>query len=238
MFHSSTGELLWSVNQITDPALSVTGETAQAVDAIGTTIMEFDRSKAAEFSASNSIFDLGLFAAQSGTNKVESSALVKVTVPQFEEVTKDATGEVTLKHVPNAAAAAGIPYIYTLNGDGTTGAKYSYAAIEGANAFAFLEDVLTFPTSPAEGTRFLVIYEYDADEVSQAVTVKSTANDFPTGGKFVLEVLGADVCDSTTKYYAYLIFPQAKLTSSFDVTFATDWQLYDYNGHTNLLNVA
>ena len=38
MLHSSTGEVLWSLNQIENPSLNVTAETADAVDALGTPI--------------------------------------------------------------------------------------------------------------------------------------------------------------------------------------------------------
>ena len=38
MMHSSTGEVLWALNQIENPTLNVTAETADAVDALGTPI--------------------------------------------------------------------------------------------------------------------------------------------------------------------------------------------------------
>ena len=61
------GEYMWSINQITNPSLNVAlSDTAQAVDALGTVIQEFDRGRSAEFGAENSIFDLSLYAAQMG----------------------------------------------------------------------------------------------------------------------------------------------------------------------------
>lgn len=38
MLHSSTGEMLWSINQIENPSLNVSSETSEAVDALGTPI--------------------------------------------------------------------------------------------------------------------------------------------------------------------------------------------------------
>ena len=222
MLHSSTGEALWSINQIEDPSLSVSADTTDAVDALGIPIMTFDRAKNAEFSASNSLFDLGLLAAQSGTSIEQSSASVLIEVPCFEEVKKGESATVTLKHTPNDTGAAGIPFIYALNGDGTLGVKYPYAATASASAFSFTGTTLTLPTGAAAGDMFLVIYNYNANGDDEAVSVTNSATNFPTAGKFVMEVLGCDVCDISTKYYAYLIFPQAKLTSDFDLTFATD----------------
>ena len=221
MLHSSTGEALWSINQIEDPQLSVSADTTDAVDALGIPIMTFDRAKTAEFSASNSLFDLGLFAAQSGTSIEQSTAEATIETPCFEEVTYSGS-TLTLKHTPNATGSAGIPFIYALNGDGTLGAKYPYASSASASAFSFTGTTLTVPTGASSGDRFLVIYNYNANATDEAVSVTNSATNFPTAGKFVMEVLGCDVCDISTKYYAYLIFPQAKLTSDFDLSFTTD----------------
>lgn len=39
MFSTDNGGILWSINQIEDPSMSITSDTAEVVDAIGTTIM-------------------------------------------------------------------------------------------------------------------------------------------------------------------------------------------------------
>jgi len=222
MLHSSTGAVLWSINQIEDPSLTVSAETTDAVDALGTPIMTFNRAKNAEFSASNSLFDLGLLAAQSGTAKLSSTALATIETPCFEEITYASSATVTLSHTPNAAASAGIPFIYKVNGDGTLGTSYAYDSTADATTFTFVSTSLTFPTGLTAGDKFLVIYYYDANASDEAVSVTNTAVDFPTAGKFILEVLGCDVCDVSTLYYAYLIFPSAKLASDFDLNFTTD----------------
>lgn len=221
MISSSTGEVLWSVNQIENPSLTVSAETSDAVDALGTPIMSFDRSKSAEFSAENSLFDLGLFAAQSGTSKKESADGATIATPCFEEIDYPTSGTaVTLKHTPNAE---GIPYIYILNGDGTLGQKFAKGSTASATEFAYNGTTLNMPTDTGlQGKKFLVIYEYDANTADQSTSVTNTASAFPKAGKFVLEVLGCDVCDVSTLYYAYIIFPQAKLTSDFDLSFTTD----------------
>lgn len=217
MLSTDTGEVMWSINQIENPSLTVSAETSDAVDALGTPIMSFDRSKSAEFSAENSLFDLGLFAAQSGTDKIESTASATIATPCFFEF--DYASTVTLPHTPNAE---GIPYIYVLNGDGTLGDKYAYAASSPSGSqFTFSGTTLTMPSSVSSG-RFIAIYEYDADATDQAMSVVNTATDFPRAGKFVLEVLGCDVCNVSKLYYAYVVFPQAKLTSDFDLSFTTD----------------
>ena len=224
MLHSSTGEVLWSINQIESPNLTVSVDSTDAVDALGTPIMSFDRAKQAEFSAENAIFDLGLFAAQAGTAPVTSSATTKVLTPCFQEIDVTAEKTATLKHEPAEEAAAGIPYIYVLNGDGSLGKKYAYAAAASETEFTYTDTTMTLPTDKTltAGMKVLVIYEYEADDNSGAVSVVNTAKNFPTAGKFVMEVLVCDVCDPSTLYYAYLIFPQAKLSAEIDMTFDTE----------------
>jgi hypothetical protein len=187
--------------------------------------MQFNRGKNAEFGGSNSLFDLGLLAAQSGTTKSSSTASVTYLVPIWEEFTIPSSGTtVTLAQTPAATAADGIPYIYKLNGDGTVALKYAYAASAAADKFAFETKTLTFPTGMTAGDKFLVYYEYTGNGTSgsQAVKVVNTALNFPSAGKFVLELLGSNVCDISTEYHGYVIFPAAKLSSDFDITFNTE----------------
>ena len=104
MLHSGTGEVMWTINQIEDPSLQVSAETADAVDALGVPIMSFDRAKSAEFSASSSLFDLGLLAAQSGSELEKSDASTKIVTPCFEEITRGTGESATLKHTPKGTA--------------------------------------------------------------------------------------------------------------------------------------
>lgn len=219
MTSSADGSVMWSINQITEPSLSVTTETAEAVDALGAQIASFDRAKNAEFSANNSMFDLGLYAAQNGNVKEVAGGNVETIVtPAFEtiEVKKDETS-VTLKHTPNAQ----IKEIYGLKGDGTLGVKYTLAEGETATTFIHAEgsNTITIPTGLAVGSQLFVMYEYEA---TSAVAVTGDAINFPKAGKFIMEVLGTDVCDPTTLIHAYIVFPNAKLDANVDVSFTTD----------------
>jgi hypothetical protein len=48
------------------------------------------------------------------------------------------------------------------------------------------------------------MYDYNADGTTGngAVEVMNSANNFPVGCKFIMEILGADVCDQTNKRVA------------------------------------
>lgn len=217
MVDTDTGEILWSINQITEPSIKCESDTTQATDALEVPIMEFDRAKKATFSATNSLFDLGLAAAQFGTKKQVADAESKVIATAFETIDIAAGTAVTLKHTPTEQ----IKYIYELKGDSTLGKKYTNGAAASDDKFVHAKgtDSVTLPTSLSKGSQLFVEYEYETDE---AVKVTNSATKFPKAGKLIVQILGADVCNVSTLYNAYLVFPQAKLSSNVDLTFSTD----------------
>ena len=211
------GEYMWSINQITNPSLNVAlSDTAQAVDALGTLIQEFDRGRSAEFSAENSIFDLSLYAAQMG-REVEVNTAIEV--PAFETI--DVKGTDAETYTTKKAPIAPITRINILNGDGTLGKVFNAGTTASAEEFAYDEanHTISLPTGLAKGSQLFVMYEYES---KKATAVTANAIDFPKAGKFVLEVLGTSVCDPDTLVHAYVVFPSAKLDGNVDFTFATD----------------
>ena len=207
--------VLFSINQIQNASLNCASESTDAVDALGTPIATFYRAKSAEFSAENALFDLNLMSTQLGTAKSVASAESKITVPAMESFTVEAGKTYTLKHAPKAAPSE----IYALNGDSTFGVKYTKATAASDTAFAVSGTTVTLPTSVEVGTEMFVMYEY---ETENAVEVVNSAVNYPVGCKFVMEVLGCDVCDQTNLVYAYVIFNNFKLSPDFDWSIATD----------------
>ena len=218
MTSTADGSYMWSINQITDPTLNVTSETAEAVDALGSRIAEFNRGKAAEFSAANSLFDLGLYAAQNGVDKEVATADATITTPAFETYEYDGTAtNYTLKHKP----VVDLTRIYALKGDGTFGTVYESGVSASGTKFVYDPDTytITLPTGLTKGAELFMMYDYEA---TSAVAVTGDAVNFPKAGKFVMEVLGTDTCDPTTLIHAYIEFPNAKLDANVDMSFTTD----------------
>ena len=214
-FSQSDGSVLFTINQIQNPSLSCTSDSTDAVDALGTPIATFYRAKNAEFSAENALFDMNLMATQLGTTKKVASAGSKITVPAFETIEINGSATYQLKHTPKVAPTE----IYKLNGDSTLGTKYTSGAAASATDFILNGLVLTPPTGLQNGDQLYVMYEYESDS---AVEVMNSAKNFPVGCKFVMEVLGCDVCDQTTQVFAYVVFPNFKLSPDFDWSIQTD----------------
>lgn len=214
-FSQADGSVLFTINQIQNPSLSCSSESTDAVDALGTPIATFYRAKNAEFSAENALFDMSLMATQLGTSKKIASAESKITVPAFETIEITGAATYNLKHTPKVAPTE----IYKLNGDSTLGTKYTSGTSASATEFMLSGTVLNPPTGLNNGDQLYVMYEYESDS---AVEVMNSAKNFPVGCKFVMEVLGCDVCDQTTQVFAYVVFPNFKLSPDFDWSIATD----------------
>ena len=206
--------VLFSINQMQNVSLNCASESTDAVDALGTPIATFYRAKSAEFSAENAIFDMNLMATQLGTTKKVASSTAKITAPAMESFTYG-TGSYELKHTPKTAPNE----IYVLNGDSTFGKKFVKGTAASDTEFAITNKTLSLPTGLNAGDELFVMYDY---ETENAVEVVNSATEFPVGCKFVMEVLGADVCDQTTLIHAYVIFPNFKLSPDFDWSVATD----------------
>ena len=219
-----TGDVLFSINQITNPSLNCTAESTDAVDALNVPIATFYRAKTAEFSAENALFDMNLLATQAGTTKKVASSTAKIDAPCFQTIDITTATSYTISHTPKAGTT---PKIYVLNGDGTLGEKVVIDTTAAEKKVAIAGTTLTVVVGDGgykEGEQLFVMYEYEADGADKngAIEVANSANNFPVGCKFVMEILGADVCDQTNLVYAYLIFPNAKLSPDFDWSIATD----------------
>ena len=114
-----TGDVLFSINQITNPSLNCTAESTDAVDALNVPIATFYRAKTAEFSAENALFDMNLLATQAGTKKKVAATSATIETPCFQTIDIEAgKASYTLSHTPKAT-----PKVYILNGDGTLGER-------------------------------------------------------------------------------------------------------------------
>lgn len=233
MLDSNTKEVLWTLNQIREPNLSVTTENQQPVDALDVPIMTIYRAKTLEFSGENALWDLPLMAAQGGTKvtKASDAAGTSVVVPIFDEITIGQDGatatSVTLRHTPYTSDPDGdaLQFVYLLSGDGSIAKKFEVAEEAAAGKFSIAEKALTFNSGDLKvGDKILAIYDYQADGTTEgdAMVMTHDGVTFPTAGTFVLECLVRNPCDKATLYYAYFEMPSAQLSPDFDMTFTAD----------------
>ena len=232
IFSDKNDNIIFALNQVQNLSLNSTSESQEVVDAFGVSIMELMRSKAIEASAENAIYDLGLLAAQYGTEKKEATADKKIVTPRMEtfEVKADEDKNIlpyTLKYTPVATPKA----IYKLNGDSTLGAKYLAPSKDYEGDFTYADGVITLPADVAAGDEMFVMYEYESEN---AIEVVNSANEFAKMGKMTFECLVYDVCDPETKIFAYLVLPRFQLSNDFDWSIGGDSQTHAFSGKAHV----
>lgn len=217
----ATGDLMVNVLEVSEPSLEISGEQVYATDAVGKRIAAFDRSKDATFSANSSLFDLNLFAAQSGAEKVVASSTSKIVTPVVDILVaepNDADGfKITLSSTPKTP----VTKIYLLNDDGSTKDEFEADSTASATAFSIAGNVITLPTAEGvtAGTRWFVVYDA---ETENGVSIVNSANNSTKGGKGILEVMFCDPCNQDIEYYGYLIFPNGKFAIEQTIEFNTE----------------
>lgn len=213
MLNKSTGEAYYSLNQITEPSLECTGETVYSVDAQGIKVAAFDRSKEASLSGSNAFVNMGLAAAQWGSDKKVASNSEKIVVP-VREVIAVASGTATLSATP---AIGEIVSVSVMTKDGGIGETLSQADAAAAGKFKIEGTTITVETaSVPDGTNLVVLYKKESEE---AIMIENRADCFAKGGEFWLEVMFVDPCDTNVEYHGFLVFPNAKMSNETTIDF-------------------
>lgn len=227
MLNRSTGEAFYSLNQITEPSLECSGEQVYAVDALGSRVATFDRNKEASLSGSNAFVNLGLAAAQFGSDKKVASEDNKIVVPVREVVTVK-SGVATLSANPVGAAVdpTAIVSVSIMTKDGGIVQTLSQAdeAAEGKFKLGTTtigdgdnsKTVGQITVTCADATNLVVLYK---KESASAIQIENRADCFAKGGEFWLEVLFVDPCDTNTEYHGFLVFPNAKMSNETTIDF-------------------
>lgn len=179
---------------------------------MGNVIETYLRSKTAEMSGENAIFDMPLAATMAGT-KVQTGAIDI----DFHDVLKLAKGatELTLSKTPKAGGEPTV--IYTVKQDGTLDKKLEVGASKDAT---YAEGKLTFTTSPAVDADVSIFVPYVYEEAN-ATKFENFADAATIPSRVVVEGLGRDVCDHHQVYF-YITAPYAELAYDSEFGFATD----------------
>lgn len=206
------GDILYTIKDISNFSINNSAETVDAVDGLGNVIDTYLRSKTAEMSGENAIFDLPLAAAMAGT-KVSTGA---VDI-QFHDILKVAKGgtEVTLSKTPKAGGEPTV--LYTVNADGTLKEKIAIGVGEAAT---YAGGKITFTATPAADGEISIFvpYVYTEDNATKFENFSDAAT-IPS--RIVVEGLGRDVCDHHQIYF-YITAPYAELSYDGEFGFATD----------------
>lgn len=206
------GDILYTIKDISNFSISNSAETVDAVDGLGNVIDTYLRSKSAEMSGENAIFDLPLAAAMAGTKVTNGSVDI-----QFHDVLKVPAGatEVTLSKTPKTGGEPEV--VYTVNADGTLDKKL-VVGVDGDASYAGGKITFDAALSPDAEVSIFVPYTYTEEN---ATKFENFADAATIPSRIVVEGLGRDVCDHHQVYF-YVTAPYAELSYDGEFGFATD----------------
>ena len=203
-------DILYTIKDVSGFSISNSAETVDAVDGLGNVIETYLRSKTAEMSGENAIFDMPLAATMSGT-KVQKGE-VDINFHDIISVAKGAT-EATLTKTPKVAPTV----VYVVNGDGTLGEALTIGADGGAT---YTEGKITFKATPAVEDAVNVFVPYVYTETS-AMKFENFADAATIPSRVVVEGLGRDVCTHNQVYF-YITAGYAELAYDNEFGFDTE----------------
>lgn len=218
------GTVNWYTNQVQDFSIKVDGKEQTKEDANGNTIATITKGKSCSVSFATPVYDINIIAAMNGTEKKIASSSSKLTASAFEEF--KISSEQTTVVLKNKTTDVNSISVMTLSTDGSVEKAFKVAGSTSTGKVTYTDasKTITFDTGDIkEGDTVLVKYDY---EVEDGVGMTASANDYPTAGRFYVEVEGFDICDQSTKIYAYYRFPTAKIQSSYETVIALD-QVYN-----------
>lgn len=216
---TNSGLTNWYTNQVQDLSIKVDGQEQTKQDANGNVIATITQGKSCSVSFATPVYDINIIAAQNGTTKKIASVSDTIVSPAFEEFE---IGNEQTTVVLSKTAIVGTLSVQTLTKDGSIKNVYKVgdATAKGTVTYTGGTRTVTFASGDiAKGDTVLVKYEYNATE---AVGFTASANDFPNAGRLYIEVEGFDICDQSTKIYAYYRFPTAKMKSSYQTDIKLD----------------
>lgn len=206
------GDILYTIKDVSNFSINNSAETVDSVDGLGNVIDTYLRSKTAEMSGENAIFDLPLAATMAGT-KVSTGA-ADIDFHDILTVAKGAT-EVTLSKTPKTGGEPVV--LYTVSNDGTLKEKIEVTA-DGDASYA--DGKITFKASPAIDGDINIFVPYTYTE-EKATKFENFADAATIPSRIVVEGMGRDVCDHHVVYF-YITAPYAELSYDGEFGFATD----------------
>lgn len=211
------GNNLFFLHEVKDGKLEINGESVMLKNGEGKTIAELDRNQEVTFTCTSVLFDLNLFAAQTGATKRALSSMDKAETPKIE-VLEVKNHKVMLKETPKAGAMMTVG-VADNGGFVATDAYLTKAAVAVEGKYAITGKEITVHTNISDGSLLFVKYKYEADkgiEITKNNDIKTIV------GESVTEVMLCDPCNLSEEFYGYLIMPNGKLESKVTTTFDTE----------------
>lgn len=229
----TTGELLYTLTELSDSVIDTTADKKEKRDANGNLVKAFYQSKAASYTANNAFLNLSVQASQFGTDKIIASDKNVVPMPKIMFVNK------TTDTIELADLIDGTLQIRAVDGSGTIDDSKTYKPKAGATA----SETEYGYTAPSDGAAAKIVLPTDADvsrfiikyerNVKNGVKVVNRADKYPKTIKLTLKVLGVDPCGKDVFKAYYVVFPSFQISPETSTQLTTD-TTFEFKGDAEM----
>lgn len=227
---------LYTLTQLSDATISISAESTDAVDRDGTLIKRFWRGKTGTFTATNSMLNINVIGAMSGSGKQVATASNAITMPGLKIVkagtisaslnSRDETDNITSTYIADTAKVVGM----SNNGAMSTNVYEPTTGTVDSTHFKVVDGVITLPTVDGTGhyldDQFVIYYQRS---VTSGYAVVNRSDKFPQTVRLLLKVLYVDPCSADTLRSGLVYLPSFQVSPELEITFATDGTI-DYSG--------
>lgn len=208
----TTGEVLYTLTQLTEATIEVTSESREMRDKDGSLIKTIYTGKSGTFTVTNAFLDVDIIAQESGSDKEVATDAKPITMPYVHEFKRGETSATiagldadTVKVVGQAA-------------NGSMTKIYKKGTIASDDEFVASGEVIQFPTD-TEPSKFVVIAERTVKVGSKVVNL---ADKFPKTVELILLCFTIDPCSPDVKRATYLRIPSFQTSPDHTITLAAD----------------
>ena len=221
MAEDFSGNPLYTLTQLQEATIETSAESTDAVDKTGTLVKRFWKGKTGTFTATNSMLNVDIMAAGSGSAKKVASGTNKIPMPKIETVKAGSTITLAKGYDPESVT------VNAYSPNGTMGASFKKGEAANATDFTIATDsgILTPPTADGE-TMYVVKYDRDVED---GIAIHNKADKFPKTVKLTIKALFVDPCTADTLRAGYIVIPSFQVSPEVSISTTTDATL-DYTG--------
>lgn len=230
---SFQGELLYSLDQLSDASIEISSESSEVTDKRGNVIRTIYKSKTGTFNATNALLHPQIMNAASGSAIERATADNTIVMPKIQVIAAGATVALDATVDANTISVIGL-FGSGANSDALTLGSGSSASFSGNTGTYLYNTSDKEITLPAGGTDKPVSYlvKYDRT-VADGIKLSNSANSFPDTVKLSLYCSYVDPCDGTLKA-CYVVLPSFQASPETTISLNADETEMDFSGNLQL----
>lgn len=208
-FDISTGDHLWTLDELQNATISNTEETTDITGKQGRRLNTIKLNKSATISGTNGLISAGLLATQTGSTP--DTAVTDIMWPEFVTVESN---KANISYVAVGDVGDEIGAVYVCTGNNTLGTKFTQASAVATGKFTYTPEtkLLTFYSGDIDdGTEIAVYYHRHIS----AQVVENSTDHYAKKVTLYVDAFGEDVCNNI--YHIQFYIPRADFSGNFDV---------------------